>query len=95
MMGKLKLVWSPIQLRMANNQNIIPFGRLESISIDIKGVRSHVDFEFIEIMDDNNPYPALLGLDWAFENLSLLNLKKRQLVFEQGDFKVIAPLDPK
>jgi len=27
--------------------------------------------------------------------MSLVNLKKRQLVLEQGDLRVIAPLDPK
>ena len=37
----------------------------------------------------------MLGLEWAFENLSIVNLKKRQLVLEQGDLRVIAPLDPK
>jgi len=35
MMGKPKLVWSLVQLRMENQQNIIPFGRLEFVSIDI------------------------------------------------------------
>ena len=29
-MGKPKLVWSPIALKIANQQKIIPFGRLES-----------------------------------------------------------------
>jgi len=74
---KPKLVWSPIHLRMANHQNIIPFGRLESMLIDIEGVRSTATFEVIEIVDDSNPYPALLGLEWAFENLFVVNLKKR------------------
>jgi len=81
-MGKPKLVWSPIHLRMGNQQKIIPFERLELVSKDIKGVRSTVTFEVIEIVDDSNSYLAFLGLDWAFENLSMVNLKKRQLVFE-------------
>jgi hypothetical protein len=34
------------------------------------------DFEFIEIMDESDPYPALLEIDWAFENNVVLNLKK-------------------
>jgi len=46
-------------------------------------------------MDDSLPFPALLGLEWAFEKLSLVNMKKRQLVLEQGNLRVIAPLDPK
>lgn len=95
MMGTPKLVWLPIQPRLSNYQKIIPFGRLESVPIDIDGVRSNVTFEVIELVDDSNPYPALLGLDWAFYNLSIVNLKKRQLFFDQGDLRFIAPLDPK
>jgi hypothetical protein len=40
------------------------------------------------------PYPTLLGLDWAFDNQALIDLKKRQMVFEAGDWKVTTPLDP-
>jgi len=95
LMGRKNLVWSPIHLRMANQKNIIPFGRLESVLIDIEDIRSTAMIEVIDIMDANNPYPKLLGLEWAFENLSVVNLKKRQLVFEQEDLRVISPLDPK
>jgi len=38
-------------------------GRLQGITVDIKGASVLVDFEVIEIVDDNNPYPALLGID--------------------------------
>ena len=95
LMGKPKLVWSSIHLRMANQQNISPFGRMESVWIDIEGVRSTATFEVIKIVDDSIPYPTLLRLEWDFENLSMVNLKKRQLVLEQGDQRVIAPLDHK
>lgn len=80
---------------MVNQQKIIPFGRIESILIDIEGVRSTATFEVIEILDDNIPYLALLGLEWTFENLSMVNLKKIQLVLDQGYIRVISPLDPK
>lgn len=90
-----KLVWSPIHLRMENQQKIIHFGRLELVFIDIEGVRSTTTFEVIEIVDDSNPYPTLSGLDWDFENLSMVNLKNKHLVFEQGDLKVISALYPK
>jgi len=45
--------------------------------IDIKGVRSTGTFEVIEIVDESIPHPTLLGLEWAFENLSVVNLKKK------------------
>jgi hypothetical protein len=48
----------------------------------------------IEIMDDSDPYPALLGLDWAFDINALMNLKKRQMSFETDTLHVIVPLDP-
>lgn len=41
---------------MDNQQKIFPMGRLPGVTVDIKGVRTIVDFEVIEIMDGNNPY---------------------------------------
>jgi hypothetical protein len=55
LMGKPKLIYSPIRRRMANLQAIIPFGRLEHVLVDIDRVRTFVDFEVIEIVDDNCP----------------------------------------
>ena len=62
-MGEPKLDWSTIQLCMANQQKIIPLGRLSNIMMDIAGVKVLADFEVIEIVEDADPYPALLGLD--------------------------------
>jgi hypothetical protein len=62
-MGKPKLIYSPIRLRMANQQAIRPLGRLEHVPVDIDRVRTFVDFEVIEIVDDSCPYPTLLGID--------------------------------
>ena len=42
-MGKPILEWSPIELRLANQQNIVPLGRLPSVSIDIDGVSTLAD----------------------------------------------------
>ena len=36
--------------------------------MDIDGLRTFVDFEVIEIVDDSCRYLALLGIDWAFKN---------------------------
>jgi hypothetical protein len=94
LMGKPKLIYSPIRLRMANQQAVSPFGRLEHVPVDIDGVRTFVDFEVIEIVDDSCPYPALLGIDWAFNNSTVVDLKKRRMTFEGDGLRVIAPLDP-
>ena len=62
-MGKPTLAWSPIQLRLANQQKIVPLGRFLDLQIDIDGVSTFTNFEVIEIIDDSNPYPALLGIE--------------------------------
>ena len=62
--------------------------------VDIDGVRSLTDLEVIEIIDDSKPYPALLGIDWDFDNLVVINLKKKQMAFEGHNIKIIAPLHP-
>jgi hypothetical protein len=58
------------------------------------GVRTFADFEVIEIVDDNFPYPALLGIDWAFNNFTMVDLKKRCMNFKKDGLRVIAPLYP-
>jgi hypothetical protein len=94
LMGKPRLIYSPIRLRMANQQVVSPFGRLEHVPVDIDGVRTFADFEVIEIVDDNFPYPTLLGIDWAFNNFTMVDLKKRRMNFKKDGLRVIAPLYP-
>ena len=93
LMGRPKLSYSPIQLKLANQQKICPLGRLLSVPVDIDGVRSLTYFEVIEIIDDSNLYLALLGIDWDFDNLAVINLKKKQMTFEGHNIKIISPLD--
>ena len=59
--------------------------------MDIEGVSTQADFEVIEIVDDSNPYLALLGIDWATDMNGVINLKKRKMIFEK---KPLRPLDP-
>jgi len=93
-MGKLGLKWSTVQLRMANQVKVIPLGRLSGVSVDLDGVRSVTKFEFIEIMDDSNPYPALLGIEWDLNNNSIINLKKIQMSFDDGTNRITASIEP-
>ena len=62
--------------------------------MDIEGVSTLADFEVIEIVDDSNPYPELLGIDWATDMNGVINLKKRKMIFEKKSLCVIIPLDP-
>lgn len=93
LMGKPMLKWSRLQLRLANQQKIIPLGRLSGVTVHLDGVRSMAEFEVIEIVGDNNPYPTLLGIEWAFDNNSIINIKKRKMSFEDGKNRVITPID--
>ena len=64
-MGMPCLDWSPIQLRLANQVKVLPIGRLSNVNFDVDELHTYVDFEFINIVDETNPYPTLLGIDWA------------------------------
>ena len=64
-MGNPPLEWSPIQLRLANQEKVLPIGRLSQVQVDIEGLRTFANFEVINIVYDTKPYPTLLGIDWA------------------------------
>jgi hypothetical protein len=93
LMGKMKLIYSLIRIRMDNQQYVSPFGQLEHVPMEIDGVRTFAYFEVIEIVDDNFPYPALLGIDWAFNKSTVVDLKKIHMNFEGDGLRVITPLD--
>ena len=66
-------------------------GHLSSIPIDLDIVHNLANFEVIKIIDDSTPYPTLLGIDWAFENQVIINLKKKTMSFEGNGIRVIGP----
>jgi hypothetical protein len=51
-------------------------------------------FEVIEILDGIKHYPTFLGLDWDFDNHTIIDLKKRKMIFEVANLRFIVPLDP-
>lgn len=69
-------------------------GRLQGVIVDIEGASTQTDFEVIEIFDNNNHYPALLGIDWAIDMNGVINLKKRKMIFEKKSLRVVISLDP-
>jgi len=93
-MGKPHLDWSPIQLCLANQVKVLPIGQLSNVIVDVEGLRTYEDFEVIKIVDDTNPYPALIGIDWAIDNQTIINFKKRILSFEDEEMRVVSPIDP-
>ena len=93
-MGKPTLQWSPIQLQMEKQQKIILMGRMQGIMVDIEGASTLAYFEVIEIVDEINPYPTLVGIDWATNMNGVINLKKCKMIFEKNSMHVVVPLDP-
>ena len=61
-MNKSRLDWFPIQLRLINQSKVLPIGRLNEVPVEVEGLRTYADFELIDIIDDTNPYPTLLGI---------------------------------
>jgi hypothetical protein len=53
------------------------------MEVDLNGMKTYADFEVSEILDDKNPYHALLGIDLTFDNDGILNLKQSHMSFEK------------
>ena len=68
---------------MVNQQKILRMGRLQGVTIDIEGTSAQADFEVIEIVNESNPYPTLLGIYWATDMNEVINLKKHKMIFEK------------
>jgi hypothetical protein len=93
-MGEPTLGYSSVQLKLENQHRVLPIGILKGVTVDLDGVRTKSNFEVIEIVDGTTPYTTFLGLDWAFENQAIINLKTRKMTFESSEYRVIMPLDP-
>ena len=70
------LEWSPIQLHLSNQVKVLPIDRLSNVIIDVEGLCTYADFKVINIVDDTNPYHALLRIDWDINNQIIINFKK-------------------
>ena len=68
--------------------------RLLQVPVEVEGIRTYAEFEDIDIIDETYPYPTLLGIDWAIENHTFINFKRRTLSFEDSEMRVVAPIDP-
>jgi len=64
------------------------------MEVDLVGVKTVAIFEVISIMDEKDPYPALLGIDWVFYNSTIINLKRDTMTFEADGTRLVRPLDP-
>jgi hypothetical protein len=93
-MGESQLWYSTIQLKLENEHRVVPIGRFKGIPVDLDCVCTMAYFEVIDIVENTSPYPTLLGLDWDFDNQTIIDLKTRNMIFDYGECIVITPLDP-
>ena len=91
-MGNPTLGWSLTQLKLANQAKVHPIGHVSNLVVDIEGMKTHVDFDVIEVIEDDGSYPALLGIGWANDSMAVINFKKQVMTFENQDVRVIAPM---
>ena len=77
--GEDQIVWSLLQLWSTNQLKVIPVGRLPRLNIEVEGIWNYAYFEVIEIVDEINWYPSLVGIDQATENHTIFKFKKRIL----------------
>ena len=65
-----------------------------NLVVDVKGMRTHVDFDVIEFIDGGGSYPMLIGIGWPNDNMAVINFKKQLMTFENQDIRVIVHMDP-
>ena len=49
--GDLKLGWSLVHLRLANQAKVQPISHVSNLVVDVEGMRTCVDFDVIEFVD--------------------------------------------
>jgi hypothetical protein len=81
-MGEPTLVYSPVQLKLENQNIFLPIGRLKGVTVYLDGVHTKENFEVIEIVYGKTPYPTFIGLDWEFNNQAIINLNTRNIQLE-------------
>ena len=73
---------------------VLPISRLTQVLIKVEGPRTYIEFKVIDIVDDTKPYPTILGIDWAINNQAITNFKKRILLFEYWEMRLVPPINP-
>ena len=86
--------WSPMKLRLVNQAKVQPIGWVMNLVVDVEGMRTHANFDVIEVVNGEGSYPTLLGIGWASDIMAVINFKKCMMKFESQDIRVIAPMDP-
>ena len=67
---------------------------MSHLVVDVEGMNTYADFDVIEVLEGGGSYPVFLGIGWENDSMEVINFKKRMMIFQNQDIKVIAPMDP-
>ena len=57
--------------------------------MEVEGMKTYGDFDFIEIIDEGISYPALMGIGLENDFLVVINFRKRVMSFKNYDIWVL------
>ena len=63
--------------------------------MNIMGISTRIDFEFIEAKQGSNSYPSLVGRPWGQNMKANISLNKDKLKIKGKGKNIIIPLDPR
>ena len=58
------------------------------------GITTMIDYEVIDIQDEQHTYPALVGQPWGRRMKASISLEKGRIKIKGKGKRVIIPLDP-
>ena len=61
------------------------------MEVNLDGVKSITYYEEIETVDEIDSYLDFLGINWAFDNSAIMNLKNKKMSFELDAVRLVAP----
>ena len=75
LMGNLTLGWLAVHLRLANQEKVHPISHISNLVVDIEGMKTHADFNVIEVVEVGGSYHTLLGIWWDNDSMEFINFK--------------------
>lgn len=79
---------------MADQGLIAPISVLKQAETSIMGITTIVDYEVIDILDEEHTYPTFVGRPWGRRMKASISLEKGRIKIKGKGKRVIIPLDP-
>ena len=78
-LGRPQLYESDVYIRLADQGIIAPIGALIQAETSIMGLTTVVDYEVIDLKDEQYSYPALVGRPWGRRMKASISLEKDRI----------------